>query len=324
MISMKRFTLGASALVVAAALGTPSRADDAASKFKADLDKLSDRYSDPGTGGRIAAAIKLCKERIAAAGDDEGARLSLIRFELAKDDFDAAQSDADAAIEKLGKDSEGGKKAQVLKLMAQINAFQHKVRAEKTPDKQKELAEKLKPGVQEAEKAVLEAVGGKEAVQKIARAENQHVSQMKSLDLIGMAPKPITVKDTAGEAIEWKKYEGKVVLLDFWATWCGPCVAEMPNVLATYEKLHEKGFEVIGISLDQDRSKLDAYVKDNKIPWRQSFDGKGWKNEVAQAWGINSIPATYLIDHTGKVRFVGARGPALEKAVQELLDRAKK
>ncbi len=135
----------------------------------------------------------------------------------------------------------------------------------------------------------------------------------ESYALIGTEPKPIGADDTAGKAIDLAEYKGKVVLLDFWATWCGPCVAELPNVLAAYEKFHGHGFEIVGISLDQDRAKLDKFVADRGMTWRQQFDGKGWKNDVAVAWGVQSIPATYLIGPDGKIAAVGLRGEQLEQ-----------
>ena len=129
-----------------------------------------------------------------------------------------------------------------------------------------------------------------------------------------------TLKDLDGQPFSLDRFRGKVVLVDFWATWCGPCVAEVPNVVATYKKLHEKGFEIIGISLDQDKSKLDAFVKDKAMPWRQFFDGKGWQNEIAQKFGINSIPAMWLIDKKGMVVSTNARdglAVKVEKALAE-------
>ena len=95
------------------------------------------------------------------------------------------------------------------------------------------------------------------------------VHSLRGLDLLGTTPKPIAKKDTAGEEIDWKKLEGKVVLLDFWATWCGPCIGEMPNVLAVYGKLHDKGFEVVGISLDKERAKLDEPLFGAPTAWNE-------------------------------------------------------
>ncbi|MBX3463770.1 MAG: TlpA family protein disulfide reductase [Planctomycetes bacterium] len=134
-----------------------------------------------------------------------------------------------------------------------------------------------------------------------------------SYELIGTEPVAIDEEDIAGKPIQLGDYKGKVVLLDFWATWCGPCVAELPNVLAAYEKYHGHGFEIVGISLDKDRGAFDKFIADRKMTWRHHFDGKGWQNVVAQAYGVRSIPATYLIGPDGKIAAVGLRGEQLER-----------
>lgn len=126
-------------------------------------------------------------------------------------------------------------------------------------------------------------------------------------------------KDMAGNPLSLAKYKGKVVLLDFWATWCGPCVAELPNVIKAYEKHHAKGFEIIGISLDQDEQKLKDFIKDKNMTWPQYFDGKGWENKLASKYGIQSIPATFLLDGEGKIIAKDLRGEALEQAVAKAL-----
>jgi peroxiredoxin len=129
------------------------------------------------------------------------------------------------------------------------------------------------------------------------------------------------VADLDGKPLSLANYKGKVVMVDFWATWCPPCVGEVPNVAKVYEKYHPQGFEIIGISLDRegDKDKLISFTKEHNMPWRQYFDGKFWSNELAVKYGIQSIPATFLLDGSGKIIGKNVRGPALEPAVQKAL-----
>ncbi len=129
----------------------------------------------------------------------------------------------------------------------------------------------------------------------------------------------IAFTDLEGNSFDLAAMKGKVVLVDFWATWCGPCIAEMPNVIAAYKKYHEQGFEIVGISLDQDEESLRKYIEKEEMPWPQFFDGKGWQNEFVAKYGIRGIPATFLVGKDGKVAASNLRGPALESKLAELL-----
>jgi thiol-disulfide isomerase/thioredoxin len=131
-------------------------------------------------------------------------------------------------------------------------------------------------------------------------------------------PVDISFKAVDGRDVDLAKLKGKVVLVDFWATWCGPCVAELPHVKAAYADLHPKGFEVVGISLDSDKSRLTKFVADQKMAWPQYFDGKQWQNEISTKFGIQSIPAMWLIDKKGNLRDINARGD-LKGKIEKLL-----
>jgi thiol-disulfide isomerase/thioredoxin len=137
-------------------------------------------------------------------------------------------------------------------------------------------------------------------VQKLATDPQPSVAALVA-KIVELKSKPIDLQFTAadGTPVDLAKLRGKVVLLDFWATWCGPCVGEVPNVVAAYQKYHGQGFEIVGISLDQDKDKMLAFTKEHGMVWPQYFDGKVWKNDISTSYSINSIPAMWLFDKKG-------------------------
>ena len=152
---------------------------------------------------------------------------------------------------------------------------------------------------------------------KVRELGESFAGKLRLLELPG---KPMDIKGDLldGKAFDQRSLSGKVVLVDFWATWCGPCVAEIPNMLEQYEKYHAKGFEVVGISLDEEKEKVDAFVSEHKIPWPIIYAGKGWQDPTAQFYGISGIPQLILIGRDGNVITLNARGKKLGERLSEL------
>jgi thiol-disulfide isomerase/thioredoxin len=130
----------------------------------------------------------------------------------------------------------------------------------------------------------------------------------------------------SGATVSMTTLKGKVVVVDFWATWCGPCVAEMPNMKKLYAEYKDKGVEFVGVSLDQPEDAgglkaLKEFVAKNEIGWPQYYQGKGWESEFSAGWGVNSIPCVYIIDSQGKLFSTEARGK-LEELIPELLKKS--
>jgi thiol-disulfide isomerase/thioredoxin len=157
--------------------------------------------------------------------------------------------------------------------------------------------------------------GSKDA--KIKELGESFAGKIRLLSLPGK-PMEISGPLLDGQPFDQKSLAGKVVLVDFWATWCGPCVAEIPNMVEQYEKYHAKGFEIVGISLDEEKDKVDAFVAERKIPWPIIYAGKGWQDPTAQFYGISGIPQLILIGRDGNVITLDARGAKLAERLAEL------
>lgn len=166
---------------------------------------------------------------------------------------------------------------------------------------------------------VTAADGVDDQAMQMARMSLERIETLKKLR-IGAPLIPFEAVDIAGKPLSPADMKGRVVLLDFWATWCAPCRAEMPKVKEIYARYHGKGFDIIGVSLDNDRAALDRYLDEQDIAWRQVFDGKGWQAELGRVYAVSSIPATFLMDRQGRIRYKNLRGDDLEKAVIKLIE----
>ena len=161
---------------------------------------------------------------------------------------------------------------------------------------------------------------GKKVVETINSIKKQEtdakkVSATASSD---MAPN-FEGKSPDGKTISLKESMGKVTIIDFWASWCNPCRQENPSVVAMYNELHSKGLNIIGVSLDENLDKWKKAIVDDKITWNQVSNLKGWKDPIAVQYNITQIPATIILDASGKIVAKDLRGDELKAKVQELL-----
>lgn len=152
---------------------------------------------------------------------------------------------------------------------------------------------------------------------QIAEAEKRQASSAK-LQPGNVAPE-IELDNPEGKTIPLSSLRGKVVLIDFWASWCKPCRRENPNVVKMYNELKDDGFEIYGVSLDRDKGKWVQAIKQDGLTWPQVSDLQFWNSAAAQLYNVSSIPHTVLVDREGKIIASGLRGQALEAKVKESL-----
>ena len=252
------------------------------------------RLSGQGIGsGAIDGIESVAKEIIAApdasAATREDARFNLLQIQCARQGY---TPELEKDLETFSRDYPGEGRVDVLKLY---------------------VAKK----VESSDPAKADAIFG-----ELRTSSNQQVAAEAAgaLKMEHLQKQPLDLKYTAmdGAKIDLAKMRGKVILVDFWATWCGPCMREAPNVVAAYNKYHDKGFEVVGISLDKDEDAVLKVTKANGMTWPQYFDGKGWQNSISSSFGINSIPTMWLVNKEGLIASTEARDN-LDSEIEKLL-----
>lgn len=159
----------------------------------------------------------------------------------------------------------------------------------------------------------------------IAKNLTQQLAQVKAevekaqRTAVGKIAPEFTQNQVDGTAMNLSDLRGKVVLVDFWASWCGPCRKANPEVVALYNKYKAQNFEIIGVSLDRNQAAWEKAIEADKLTWYHVSDLQGWKNAVAQSYGVRSVPQTFLLDAEGKIIARNLKGPALEAAVKKAL-----
>jgi len=292
---------------------------------------LSDAAKRTELSAKASPVLKKIRgyaEELSANADPRGAGIAKqiieqVRFTLAM----FGDADATAELDKMAASTEPkiASRAQTMKL------FIRWITAGKDADAQKKVLDETaalakQPNSEEALGILTQMAAMPAANEDVSKYAKKLVE-----DIEGNRPpknlenKPLTIKGTTvdGKDFSTDDWKGKVVLVDFWATWCGPCIQELPRVKKVYADFHDKGLEIIGVSNDYSADELKTFVaKDPQMPWPQLFDtaaaGKQEWNPITTGFGIDGIPTMFLIDKKGVVRSVGAR-ENFEEMIPKLL-----
>ena len=146
--------------------------------------------------------------------------------------------------------------------------------------------------------------------QQVARRKGPAGSGEVAAEIKGLTPE--------GKGLSLTSLRGKYILIDFWASWCGPCRRENPNVVRMYQEYKDKGFDILSVSLDNNKDRWVQAIKQDKMTWHHISDLKGWSSELSKPYGVRGIPYTVLVDPEGKIMATRLRGPALESKLKEI------
>lgn len=160
-----------------------------------------------------------------------------------------------------------------------------------------------------------------EAINTLQGRELEKKLHTYLISKIGAMAPEFTQNDTAGNAVSLTTYRGKYLLIDFWASWCGPCRIENPNYVSAYKKYNSKGFEILAVSLDKDKNAWIKAINDDKLNWVHVSDLKAWQNSVAQLYGVKAVPRNFLLDKSGKIIAKDLRGKELSLLLDQLMDK---
>jgi thiol-disulfide isomerase/thioredoxin len=285
------------------------------------MDKSKDFYTRFPTNSHAAEARKQEFDMTGVASSmgatnmqprlDAEEKVLLADTTLTEDDrFSIRQNDVERAV--AAKEPEGE--------AASLAEFEKGIRAlQKEFPKRPEIVQMLLELAENAEGDKARALLQEVTTNAAASDENKEsaANLLKKLDTVG---KPVDLQFTSvdGSKVDLANLKGKVVLVDFWATWCMPCIGELPHVKEAYDKYHPKGLEIVGISLDREKESLTEFVASHHIEWPQYFDGQEWQNKFAVQFHIESIPAMWLVDKKGNLRDLNARSD-LSGKIEKLL-----
>ncbi|MBV4356009.1 TlpA disulfide reductase family protein [Pinibacter aurantiacus] len=271
----------------------------------------------------------LDNSKTTATGDINDVKNIKVAGSPAQADFDEFQKTFNPYFDKLGADNQKAQMSGMTdSLQASISATIGEVFAEVDAFITKKPASSVSPFVllvtsQLSEDAVaLETRYNKLAPESQNSFFGKYLGKQladKNFGAIGSKAPEFTQNDTQGKPVSLSSFKGKYVLVDFWASWCGPCRMENPNVVTAFNRFKNKNFTVLGISLDKNKDAWLKAIKDDGLSWTQLSDLKYWQNEVATMYKVQSIPQNFLIDPKGNIVGRDLRGAALEEKLCELL-----